>query len=70
MTPLPKPKPKLRPLNPKLHVPVTATQKALLANRKRRRKPMAMPTQEEINKFFEDQAKRYDGKKEDGDEKE
>jgi hypothetical protein len=29
---------------------------------------MEMPTQEAIDKFFEEQAKRYDGKKEDGDE--
>lgn len=64
MPPIPKPKPKLLPLNPKLHVPVTATQKALLARRKRE-KPLAMPTQEEIDKFFEDQATKYD--KGDGD---
>lgn len=55
---IPKPKPKLLPLNPKLHVPVTATQKALLARRKRQ-KPLAMPTQDEIDKFFEDQERKY-----------
>jgi len=34
MTPIPKPQPALRRLNPKLHVPVTAAQKALLARRR------------------------------------
>lgn len=45
--------PKLKPLprlNPKLHVPITAAQRALLA--RRRAIPMALPTQAEMDAFF------------------